>query len=189
MKDLGHAAARRVGLCVLAVFATMLVASSGQAGDRVAAQSLKPLEFFLGNWTCDGTDHATAKMPEHPFIGRFDVAPVLDGRWIKVAYDEETSESHPAARRNTEFWGTTADGSGFVSTFFNNAGLSGTLASGGWSEASLHWEGEVTMPAGPAPFRAVIEKTGPDAFTLSPSLQVPDGTWQAIATLDCHLDG
>lgn len=170
---------------ISAIFSIACVTvSAAQAGELRA--ELTPFEPLLGNWSCQGTNHATPDTPETKFEASFDFSDVLGGKWIRVAYSERTSDSHPIARDNIEYWGPSPGGMGYQTTFFNAFGQSETLAASGWSENAVTWEGTVTTPAGPAPFKVlVLLKQEDQSLVVEPALGLPDGNWFTIATLNC----
>jgi hypothetical protein len=159
-----------------AVGVVLLAAGSGPSA--ALADSLQPLDFFQGRWSCQGEFPRTGKhiSSEERF------APDLVGRWLVMRHDDHP----PFGFHALEMWGYDTAQKRFVDYAFDNVPEVREYVSLGWVGSQLTW----TLPgqSGKAD-RFVFMRQSQAQYQVDYSITLGGKAWILVDTLTCRRQG
>lgn len=154
--------------------AALPLARAQSKTDADADAGVKSLEFFNGDWHCDGKFPSTGKA----ISANLHFEPVLDGKFIFFKHDDEPPFNYHAH----SYWGWDQVTKQFVSTVHDSIGGTRIFRSNGWQGATLNWLGG-DLPAS-ADQKFVFEQLEAKKFRVSYSY-IRNGGWVSVDTSVC----
>jgi hypothetical protein len=139
---------------------------------------LAQLQFFEGNWRCQGTQPAMRSKPAIPFKSSMKFSRQLGGHWFSAAYQQETSLPEILGMDALGYWGYDTTVKAFVMVASDNAGGFTQASSPGWKGDEFVWTGEIHGGGHKIPFRRVLTRTGEKAFKARWQYHLPNGQWR-----------
>ncbi|TLY51307.1 MAG: DUF1579 domain-containing protein [Gammaproteobacteria bacterium] len=162
-------------LAVLALASTAAFADN-MAAPAVPAESAQ-LDFFLGNWNCNGKAFASATGPEHASVATVHAAKAIGGRWQHVTYDETKTAANPAPYHVGVYWGYDAGKKNFVQFCADGFGGYCNQTSAGWSGDTLIFEGTGNGDGKQFGARDTFTRKAANEFVHSGEMQGDDKKW------------
>ena len=138
------------------------------------AERMKSLEYFVGDWHCDGRFTANGK----EISARLHFESVLDGKFIAFKHDDEP----PFGYHAHAYWGWDKASGQFLSTIHDSTGGTRVFRSSGWKGATLEWMGG-DLPAG-VNQRFTLERLEDKKFRVSYSV-LRNEAWLPVDTSVC----
>lgn len=167
---------------VLALLLPGLVACAAKAAPAPApairqAPTLDPalesLAFYVGSWSCKGTNFAADGKVEKTWDARLEVKPELGGKWLSVQM------FGPEMNVTAEHKGYDADKKRWVHVAVANDGTWGLLISDGWTGSSMKFL-DPEDASGYAKFTKIDERT----YLHGVTLHTPEGgerkAWEKV---------
>ena len=139
---------------------------------------LQPLEFFIGEWNCDGEFIASKK----PTAAHISAAPELDGSWISFRW----TDREPSPYHTLELFGFDKTAHHFTNFIHDNFGGVRLFNSPGWEGDTFTWTGDALVSAGPSSERFVIERKSAKEFVITWETRKPQADWAAGDRLTCR---
>jgi hypothetical protein len=148
---------------------------------RASAQSkadspdgVKSLEFFVGDWHCDGKFPSTGKA----ITANLHFEPILDGKFLFFKHDDEPPFNYHAH----SYWGWDQVAKQFVATVHDSIGGTRIFRSSGWEGKTLNWLGG-NLPAS-TDQKFVFKRLEDKKFRVSYSY-TRNGGWVDVDTSVC----
>jgi hypothetical protein len=137
--------------------------------------ALKSLEFYVGSWSCKGTNYAADGKVEKTWEARLEVVPVLDGKWLSVQM------IGPGMNRSAEHKGYDAEKKRWVHVYVGNDGGWGTMTSDGWTGSSMVFL-DPEDASGYAKFTKIDERTYSHGVTVKTEQGGERKAWEKVCT-------
>lgn len=154
------------------------VTAPGAAPPVTLADSLMPLRFFQGRWSCQGEFPRNGK---HIASGeRF--TPDLAGHWLVMRHVDRP----PFAYHALEAWGYDASQKRFISYVFDNVPQVREYVSPGWVESRLVW---TLLGQNGKADRFVFERKSGAEYRVDYSVTLDGESWILVDTLTCQRQG
>jgi uncharacterized protein DUF1579 len=156
--------------------------STTGAAPGMAAQAPKPdpelgqLKYFVGTWTCKGTDPSTALGPEHPTQATVKIVSEYGGFWITARYEETKTAENPMPYRFLVIWGHDAKDKKFYQWSFDGMGGNGRAESSGWDGDKLVFNGSMMLMGKPTSARDNFTKKSDTELVHMGEMEL-DGKW------------
>ena len=139
-------------------------------------EGVKSLEYFVGDWHCDGKFAANGK----EISAKLHFEPALDGKFIVFRHDDEP----PFGYHAHAYWGWDKANGQFVATIHDSTGGTRVFRSGGWNGSTLEWLGG-DLPSG-ANQRFTFERLEEKRFRVSYSYLKNDA-WLPVDSSVCSF--
>lgn len=168
---------------------SMGAAHPGSADAGEPGPEMKALEYFDGEWSCDGKVFAGIMGPdshETAYKSSFKIEKDLGGFWYSGEYNQERSKDYPG---NTSkfFWGYDPATKRYLTTGVDAAGAFFTSRSLGWDDDAWVNLGEGWSGGARIPVREVYTKKSSDEFVYHVELDLGHG-FRDAAEDDCTRD-
>lgn len=118
------------------------------ANDFKSASPTDQLSEFVGNGVCTGNVMAMGKKPGHATTGKYSGTKILDGNWIELRYDEDSSVAAPRPFHVVQYFRYDKARMRYVSVLVDNSGSGySTGTSAGWKGDGITFdEAEAGQP-------------------------------------------
>ena len=152
------------------------------AGPAMAAQAPKPdaemsqLKYFVGTWSCKGTNPSTSLGPEHATQATVRVTSDYGGFWITARYEEAKTDENPMPYKFMVVWGHDAKDKKFYQWSFDAMGGNGRAESGGWEGDKLVFNGSMMLMGKPTNARDNFTKKSDTELVHMGEMEL-DGKW------------
>jgi hypothetical protein len=172
------------GNCLLAAVVLGAASAAGPCSAAAAptparlADSLEPLQFFQGRWSCQGEFPRTGKH----IASNEGFAPDLLGRWLVMRHNDLP----PFAYHALEAWGYDASQKRFVAYVFDNVPQVREYVSPGWAGSRLTWS--LAGQSGKAD-RFVFDRRSGSEYQVDYSVTLDGKAWILVDTLTCRQQG
>jgi hypothetical protein len=153
-------------ILTFALFAVSALAQ-GQPAKAAAAQMLPEQlsveKWFVGNWICEGTQHASPMAPGVKFIDRFSFRMALRGSWLIYHIDQLKG---PVKGKQTLIGSSTWDANAkvHVRRDMNIGGSRVDVTSPGWDSDKLVYTGYMIIGEEKLPVKHTLTKKGDAAY-------------------------
>jgi hypothetical protein len=164
---------------LFAIAILVLFASAALAADMNPA--LRPLDFFVGNWRCTGTDSFMG--PAHATMTNVNAKWGYAGHWLVVDVSQEKTKENPGFM-GTVFMGYDEGQKKLVNGWVDNTGGYATAASDGWMGDTITYTGPQHMGTMVMNVRDVFTKGGADKLTHK-MLVEENGSWKQVVDESC----
>ena len=141
------------------------------------------LDFFKGNWTCQGQTAASPMGPAGKTTTTASIKTDLGGFWQTGSIKGTMANMPPMEG----MFHTTYDPAAkeFVMLWVDNMGASSRSTSTGWQGDKIAFEGDANMPGQkPMKNRDTFTKSGPNTMKRSWEMQM-DGKWTPLGEETC----
>ena len=176
----------------------LLVLSCAAVAPLLAKEPVKPpppaappvpaeqaqLDYFDGQWRCEGTTFASPMGPEHKTTATVRAARAVGGRWTHITYDEDKSAANPTPYHAGVYMGYDAGARKFVETCFDSMGSHCTQSASGWNGDVLAFEGAAEGDGKSTPARDTFTRKGPNEVVHAGEMQM-DGKWVKLDEETC----
>jgi hypothetical protein len=176
-----HLFAAIAALCISPNLFAAADAAKPAAPAAAAADAPPPeqaqLDFFLGNWSCNGQTFASEMGPEHKTSAVVHAAKSVGDRWLHLAYDEKKTEVNPIPYHAGVYMGYDAGMKQFVESCVDNFGGYCTQSGKGWDGDKLVFDGTAKGSGQTFTVRDTFTKHGAAQLTHTGEMQGPDKQW------------
>ena len=173
---------------VLAMVSCLLlpsVAAGAEAAHPSPPKELEQLQFFDGDWTCEGQEPDTPWSKAHKTKTKVKVKDDLGGFWYSGKVDQDKTGENPYPMEAKFHWTYDADQKRFEGGWIDNSGGWAMQSSPGWQGDTMTWTGEATLQGHRSAMRDVITRKGDDEFRHAYEAQI-DGQWKAVGEETCR---
>jgi hypothetical protein len=152
--------------------------AEGQSAKAAAAQMLPEQlsveKWFVGNWICEGTQHASPMAPGVKFIDRFSFRMALRGSWLIYHIDQLKG---PVKGKQTLIGSSTWDANAkvHVRRDMNIGGSRVDVTSPGWDSDKLVYTGYMIIGEEKLPVKHTLTKKGDAAYDSALEVTGADG--------------
>jgi len=150
---------------------TLTLPRAGAQSKADNPDGVKSLEFFVGDWHCDGKFPSTGKA----IRANLHFESILDGKFLFFKHDDEPPFNYHAH----SYWGWDQVAKQFVSTVHDSMGGTRFFRSTGWEGKTLNWLGGTDQK-----FKFTFERLEDKKFRVSYSF-IRNGGWVAVDTSVC----
>ena len=157
---------------------TLFALAAGATSVTTSAQTLPPQlsleKWFVGNWICEGTQHASPMAPGVKFIDRFSFRMALGGSWLVYRIDQLKG---PVKGNETLIGSSTWDeyAKVHVRRDMNIGGSRVDVTSPGWDGDKLIYTGYMITGDEKLPVKHTFTKKGNAAYDSVLELSDADG--------------
>jgi hypothetical protein len=159
---------------VAAVF-ILSACATPKAATAPPAHLVSPLDslaFYVGEWTCDGTQFATKDAPEQHWKAKMHVTPALDGTWLSVEM------LGPGMNRTAEHKGYDPTAKQWIHVAVGTEGSWGVYRSAGWSGAQMVFTPDDKADHTVSTFTRIDERH----YSHAVATETGEHVWQKVCT-------
>jgi hypothetical protein len=164
----------KITILAFTLFALAGGATSVTASAQTLPQQLSLEKWFVGNWICEGTQHASPMAPGVKFIDRFSFRMALGGSWLIYHIDQLKG---PVKGNETLIGSSTWDANAkvHVRRDMNIGGSRVDVTSPGWDGDKLIYTGYMITGDEKLPVKHTFTKKGNAAYDSVLELSDADG--------------
>jgi len=150
---------------------------------------MEQAKYFVGKWTCTGTQAATPMGPEHTYKSKGDFKFDLGGYWLTWHVDQDKSKENPMPTSAAGSSTYDAASKKFVRSDFMSGGLWDTMSSPGWEGDVFAFTGDQMMMGKKVPIKHTITKKSETEWTSVFEMGTPDGKMMKFIDETCKKAG
>jgi len=180
----------RIGLLLVACAACANPLLAKEAAKAAPAPAAVPpeqaqLDYFVGQWHCNGTAFASPMGPEHKTTAMLRASKAVGDRWLHITYDEDKSAQNPTPYHAGLYLGYDAGKKTIVSNCYDVMGGHCSESGTGWNGDALVLEGTAEGDGNTTPVRETLTRKGPNELVHSGEMQGPDKKWAKVDEETC----
>ena len=149
-------------------------------------RELEQLQYFEGDWECEGQEADTPWSKAHKTKTDVKVKSDLDGFWYSGKV-EQGKKDNPQPLEAKFHWSYDVAQKRFEGGWIDNTGGWAMQSSPGWQGDTLTWTGEATLLGVKSGMRDVITRKGADEFHHTYEAQI-DGQWKPVGEETCRRE-
>jgi ketosteroid isomerase-like protein len=128
-----------------------------------ASEQLSMEKWFVGNWICEGEQHASPTAPAVKFTDKFNFEMALDESWL--AYQVDQTKGPLQGKRTLIGWGTwDANAKAHIRRDMNTGGSRVDVTAPGWDGDKLVFTGYMIANDEKLPIKQTFTKKGDAAY-------------------------
>lgn len=172
-------------LVILSCVLLPTAATAAESGRPSPPQELEQLQFFEGDWACEGQEPETPWSKAHETKTTVKVKSDLDGFWYSGKVEQDKTGDNPHPMEGKFHWSYDRAQKRFEGGWIDNSGGWAMQSSPGWQGDSITWTGEATLQGHKSAMRDVITKKGSHEFRHTYEAQI-DGQWKPVGEETCR---
>lgn len=174
-------------LAILCCFGLPTALFAADAAPSSPPSEMGQLQYFDGEWECEGQESETAGAKAHKTKTRVKVKDDLGGFWYSGKVEQDKTGDNPQPLEAKFHWTYDRERKRFEGGLIDNSGGYLMQSSGGWQGETITWTGQGAVQGQKGMLRDVITKKGEDEFQHTYEAWV-DGKWAPVGEETCRRD-